>query len=199
MATPLSYSPVYDWVNHTDPANIPPSVRIIAAEDILRWENAHVAEVQRINEHDSLITNLTDAISTQAATIGALTAENTSQATQLQNLTADLGIKAAQITALTRPLVVRASTTAYTMLATNRIHIHNAGSATYTLPDATVNSGKDFVVHNKGAGTLSIAASSGNQIFMSGVSGVGIVVGSNETIWMVSDGSQWIVFGHSAL
>lgn len=50
MTAPISFNAYTGWVNVTDPANVPADVRIISAEDLLRYENFNTAAKTAINE-----------------------------------------------------------------------------------------------------------------------------------------------------
>jgi len=50
MTDPISFDPFLGWVDTTDPDNLPEDVRIIGADDLLRYENFGVAATTAINE-----------------------------------------------------------------------------------------------------------------------------------------------------
>ena len=100
--------------------------------------------------------------------------------------------RGAQIAALTRGTVIRASTSAYTVSVANRIHIHTAGSAAWTLPAISGNVGQDILIHNKGAGTLTVSSAAANGIYTSGSAGTSITLSSNQSTWLVNDGAHWV-------
>lgn len=49
MTDPISFDPFLGWVDTTDPDNLPEDVRIIGANDLLRYENFGVAATAKIN------------------------------------------------------------------------------------------------------------------------------------------------------
>lgn len=193
MATPLSFTPVLDWVDYTDPTNIPTSIRVITAADLLRYENSHVALTQRVNEHDSLIGNAAGAITTLQNRATEIEALNGTQGTTIASLNGAIANLTSQLNALTRPVLIRSVTTAYTVLPANRIHIHTGGSATYTLPAPGTNVGIEFIFHNKGTGTLTLSSNAGSQIYWGTAAFATYNIPGSNTAYVVSDGTHWVV------
>jgi hypothetical protein len=75
------------------------------------------------------------------------------------------------------------------------------GSATFTLPAAASNGGKEIIIKNKSAYTLTIQRSGSETIFQENSTGniaaTSITLGiesSNNWVKLVSDGTQWVVF-----
>jgi hypothetical protein len=193
MATPLTFAYVSDWVDYTDPLNIPAQIRVIKAADLLRYENALKDLVQRVNEHDSLVTNNGTAITQLQDRTTSVETVNTAQGTNIAQLTALVNQLQASLNAQTRTTLVRSLTTPYTMVTTNRIHIHTGAAATYTLPAPGTSTDKDFVVHNRGTGNLTLQSAAGNQIYAAGAATATTVLGTSTTNYLVSDGTYWVV------
>lgn len=192
MATPLSFTRVTEWVDYTDPTNVPPSVRVISASDLLRYENGINAVTIRSNEHDSAIEALQSQLTTLSNSLTSLSSKVTTQSTTITSQSQTIASQQTQINNLSRPIVVRSSVTAYTVLVANRIHVHTGGSATYTLPTASAsNLGVDFIFHNKGTATLSVT--SATQLWANGGAFATKSVLANETFHVVSDGTNWVV------
>ena len=192
MSALLTFNPVTEWVDYTDPANVPPSVRVISAADLLRYENALTALVQRSNEHETTLAGVGTDIDSLDGRATAVETAVTTNATTLSTLTGTVNGLSQQIAALTKTTVVRSLTTAYTVSTSNRIHIHTGAAATYTLPTATGNTGIEFVFHNRGTGTLTISSSSTQLWANGGAFGTKPIL-ANETVWMVSDGTNWVI------
>lgn len=193
MATPLTFTYVSDWVDYTDPTNVPAQIRVIKAADLLRYENALKDLVQRVNEHDTLVTNNDGAITQLQTRASEIETVNASQSTNITQLTALVNQLQASVNAQTRTTLVRSLTTPYTMVTTNRIHIHTGGAATYTLPAPGASANMDFVVHNRGTGNLTLQSASGSQIYAAGAATATTVLGASTTNYLVSDGTNWIV------
>lgn len=191
MATPLSFTAVTEWVDYTDPTNVPPSIRVISAADLLRYENGIKAVVQRSNEHDTTLESMASTISGLNSALSTLQSTVNTQASTISTLSASLASQTTQINNLARPILVRSAVTAYTVVPANRIHVHTGGSATYTLPTAVGNSGVDFIFHNKGTGTLTIASST--QLWANGGAFANKPVLANESVHVVSDNANWVV------
>jgi hypothetical protein len=75
------------------------------------------------------------------------------------------------------------------------------GTATFTLPTATGNGGKEIIIKNKSAFVLTIQRSGSETIFQENSTGnsaaSSITLGvesSNNWVKLVSDGTQWVVF-----
>lgn len=193
MATPLTFAYVSDWVDYTDPTNVPAQIRVITAADLLRYENALKDLVQRVNEHDTLVTNDGGAITQLQTRASEIETVNAAQGTTISQLTALVNQLQASVNALNRTTLVRSLTTAYTMLTTNRIHIHTGGAATYTLPAPGSSTNMDFVVHNLGTGNLTLQSASGSQIYAAGAASATVVLGASDTRVLASDGTYWVV------
>lgn len=193
MSTPISFNAVTDWVDYTDPTNVPTEVRILSASDLLRYENFGSQAAQRINEHDTAIGTLQSNQTQNVERLDAIETLNTTQGNAIDALQQADTARQTQITNLTRTTLVRASTSAYTILPANRIHIHTAGSATYTLPSPSTNTGVDFIVFNKGAGTLTLQSASGSQIFNANAAVATLALTNSQSAMLVSDGTHWIV------
>jgi len=95
-------------------------------------------------------------------------------------------------------------TGAYTILLTDKYVFYSnsaTAAATFTLPAATGNGGKEIIIKNKSAYTLTIQRSGSETIFQESSSGnnaaTSIALGiesANNWVKLVSDGTQWNVF-----
>lgn len=194
MATPISFTPVLEWVDYTDPTNVPQQVRVISAADLLRYENSHKALTDRVNEHDSLIINAGTAINGVADRVTQVEVVNTGQGDTIAQMAATIANLTSQLNALNRTTVVRSVTTAYNVLATNRYHIHTGGAATYTLPPPGTNAGLDFWFHNKGTATLTIGTTGNAQVIQyNNATSINYNMGAGTSLLLVSDGTHWVV------
>jgi hypothetical protein len=97
---------------------------------------------------------------------------------------------------------VDSKTTAYTVVTGDRGNLINAnptgGSFAITLPSA-VTVGDDFLVgfrHNGTANAVTIVATGSQVIRFQGNRAAFSLVGQGETLWLVSDGSDWIACGY---
>jgi hypothetical protein len=97
---------------------------------------------------------------------------------------------------------VDSKTTAYTVVSGDRGNLINAnptgGSFAITLPSA-VTVGDDFLVgfrHNGTANAVTIVATGSQVIRFQGNRAAFSLVGQGETLWLVSDGSDWIACGY---
>jgi hypothetical protein len=192
--TPISFTPVNEWVDYTDPTNVPPTVRVISASDLLRYENGINAVVQRSNEHSTTLDSMASSITSLQSALSSLQSTVTTQATTITSQGTTIANQTTEINNLKRPIMIRSTTTAYTMVVANRIHVHTGGAATYTLPTAVGNSGIDFIIHNRGTGTLTVNSASGTtQFWANGGAFATKPVLTNETIHIVSDNANWVV------
>lgn len=191
MATPLSFTPVTEWVDYTDPTNVPPSVRVISAADLLRYENGIKQLVDRSNTHDSTLDSMQTTITGLSQQLSELNSKLSTQATTITTMNQTIGTQQTQINNLQRPIMVRSLVSAYTVSVANRIHVHTGGAATYTMPTAVGNIGVDFIFHNRGTGTLTISSST--QFWANGGAFATKSVLTNETFHVVSDGTNWVV------
>ena len=86
---------------------------------------------------------------------------------------------------------ISVKTANYTLISTDHIIVGNSASAfTLTLPAASSNSSREFIIKNKGTATVTIDAT-----------GLGLVDGQNTTtvtqysaITLISDGTTWNIF-----
>ena len=95
-------------------------------------------------------------------------------------------------------------TGAYTILLTDKYVFYGStasAAATFTLPAATGNDGKEIIIKNKSAFTLTIQKSGSETIFQENSTGNNaansITLGiesSNNWVKLVSDGTQWVAF-----
>jgi hypothetical protein len=95
-------------------------------------------------------------------------------------------------------------TGAYTILLTDKYVFYSSAAtavATFTLPAATGNGGKEIIIKNKSAYTLTIQRSGSETIFQESSTGnnaaTSITLGiesANNWVKVVSDGTQWNVF-----
>lgn len=194
MATPISFNAVYDWVDHTDPTNIPPAVRVLTASDLIRYETGIKQTVDRVNEHDSLIATLNTALTTLTNRTTGTETTNAAQATTLANLQGSFNTLQAQYNTMDRPTVVRTLATAYTVNSGNRIHVHTVGAASWTLPAPSGSAiGRDVIIHNRGTGVLTLWSATGSQIFRNGAAAANIAIAISETHHLVCDGTYWVV------
>lgn len=110
MTTPITFSSYLGWVNVADPANIPPDVRIISAEDLLRYEQFGDAARAAVNElitttedHESRIDAVESLNTTQGQTLTSqgqtITTQGQTIASHTQSI-ADLNGTVGTLTAL---------------------------------------------------------------------------------------------------
>jgi hypothetical protein len=95
-------------------------------------------------------------------------------------------------------------TGAYTILLSDKYVFYSSaatGIATFTLPAATSNEGKEIIIKNKSAYTLTVQRAGSETIFQENSTGnsaaTSITLGidaSNNWVKLVSDGTQWVVF-----
>jgi hypothetical protein len=95
-------------------------------------------------------------------------------------------------------------TGAYTILLTDKYVFYGSGAtaaATFTLPAATGNDGKEIIIKNKSAYTLTIQRTGSETIFQESSTGnnaaSSITLGiesANNWVKLVSDGTQWVAF-----
>ncbi len=95
-------------------------------------------------------------------------------------------------------------TGAYTILLTDKYVFYGStasAAATFTLPAATGNDGKEIIIKNKSAFTLTIQRSGSETIFQETSTGnnaaTSITLGiesANNWVKLVSDGTQWVAF-----
>jgi hypothetical protein len=95
-------------------------------------------------------------------------------------------------------------TGAYTILLTDKYVFYGStasAAATFTLPAATGNDGKEIIIKNKSAFILTIQRSGSETIFQENSTGnnaaTSITLGiesSNNWVKLVSDGTQWVAF-----
>lgn len=109
MTTKISFSSYLGWVNVADPANIPADVRIISADDLLRYEKFGDAAKQAINElidttadHETRISQNKTAVDNHTQTLTnqgqTLTSHGQTLADHTQSLT-DLNTKVGPLVA----------------------------------------------------------------------------------------------------
>jgi len=110
--------------------------------------------------------------------------------------------EAAEVTTGLPEIPVDSKTTAYTVVVGDRGNLINAnptgGSFAITLPSA-VTVGDDFLVgfrHNGTANSVTIVATGSQVIRAHGNRTAFALVGQGETLWVVSDGSDWIGCGY---
>ena len=188
MAAPLVFNPYTGWVDIPDAQNIPNGARLIAAADLLRYENFLTAVRDRINAHELSIVDLTPAVATLISDLNAAEAVNTTQAGLISTLQADLDTAEANIAALTRGTVV--ASTNQTLAKANRFYTHTGGAVTYTLPPLAANVGVDFMIKNRGTGTVTVRGTETNKMYGTAVSDTfGVLAGSG--LIFHNDGTYW--------
>jgi hypothetical protein len=97
---------------------------------------------------------------------------------------------------------VQTKTAAYTILLSDKyVFFGSAASAvaTFTLPAATNNAGKEIIIKNKSGYTLTVQRTGSETIFQdnANAASTSITLGieaSNNWVKLVSDGTQWVVF-----
>ena len=98
---------------------------------------------------------------------------------------------------------VQTKTAAYTILLSDKYVFFGSTAsavATFTLPAATGNAGKEIIIKNKSAYTLTVQrAGSSETIFQDNANAIAtsITLGieaSNNWVKLISDGTQWVVF-----
>lgn len=187
MATPLTFTAYTGWVDATDPNNIPAGTRLIAASDLLRYENLGTAVVARVNSHDTSITTNATNISNLSTTVG----NNSSAISTLNNTvaghTTSIGTNTADITNLKKYRALVTKTASYTAVLADWVILANGASITVTLPSAvTATAGKIFTVKNLNATSLTIASAAGT---IDGAATKALAQWvSND---FVSDGANW--------
>ena len=91
-------------------------------------------------------------------------------------------------------------TGAYTITLSDRyVFFTGTAAATFTLPAATSNAGKEIIIKNKTSYTLTVQRSGSETIFQdsANTAATSITLGSeasNNWVKLVSDGTQWVVF-----
>lgn len=183
MAVPISFSAVTDWVDATDPNNIPADVRIIGASDLLRYENFGTQAAARINSIESTVESHATTLTDHATTL-------TDHGTDIGNLESWKTNVDTDITALKKKLLpVVTKTTNYTTTAADDVIIGNGTSLTITLLSAaTAGNGKVFRVKNKAATALTVASAGGT---IDGVATKSLAQWAS--LAAVSDGTNWFV------
>jgi hypothetical protein len=97
---------------------------------------------------------------------------------------------------------VQTKTAAYTILLSDKyVFFGSAASAaaTFTLPAAASNAGKEIIIKNKSGFTLTVQRTGTETIFQDNASAAAtsITLGieaSNNWVKLISDGTQWVVF-----
>lgn len=182
MATPITFSPVLNWVDATDPNNIPNDVRILTAADLLRYENFGKDASARINSIESTVEGHTTAISD-------LNQDHTDQGTAISNLQSWKTGVDTDITNLKKQRALSTKTTSYTTAVADSVIIGNGSNITVTLMSAvTATSGRVFTVKNKHSTNLTVASAAGT------------IDGATTKVlpqWgfatFVSDGTNWFI------
>jgi hypothetical protein len=181
MATPITFSPYLNWVDATDPNNIPAGIRIISASDLLRYENFAVAARDRINSiestvetHTGTIADHDDEIASNTTDIGTLNTWKTSATTDIANLK--------------KQRALATKTANYTTTAADSVIIGNgAGTITITLLSAvTATAGRVFTIKNRATAALTVASAAGT---IDGAATKSLAQWASLSV--VSDGANW--------
>lgn len=190
MATPISFTPVLDWVDASDPNNLPVDIRILKAADLLRYEAFGRDATARINTHDTQISNNTTAISDLNTALGTTDQNVSDLESTVSGHTTTISTLGTDVTNLKKLRAVTTKTASYTVAATDSVIITNSASAlTVTLPSAaTMTAGKVFTVKNAGAGVATIASAAGK---IDGATTKTLAQWAGATV--ISNGTDWFV------
>lgn len=189
MATPISFTAYVGWVDATDPNNIPAEVKLISAEDLLRYENFGLQAAAKINSIESTVEGHTETIGTQGTTLAGHTTTINGHTTTLGTLNTSMGTAQTDITNLKKLLVPTVTKTAnYTTVAADQIIIGNGATAmTVTLMSAvTAGNGKMMRIKNRAASVLTVASAGGT---IDGTASKTLAQWASLTV--VSDGTNW--------
>lgn len=180
MATPITFSPIIDWVDATDPNNIPNDVRIITASDLLRYELFGRDGAAAINDHEG-------SISRHTSEIADIQTKDTEQDTALGDLATWRTDATTDLTNLKKLRALATKTTSYTVTAADSVIIGNGTSITVTLMSAaTATPGRVFTVKNKAATALTVASAGGS---IDGATSAPLA--QWEAGSYISDGTNW--------
>lgn len=190
MATPISFTPVLDWTDASDPNNLPADVRIIKAEDLLRYEAFGRDAAARINSHDTQIGNNATAITDLNTALGNADAAVDALESTVDGHTASIGTINTDITNLKKLRAITTKAANYTATASDSVILANLATAiTITLPSAaTMTAGRVFTVKNIGAGVATIASASGK---IDGATTKTLAQWASATV--ISNGTDWFV------
>lgn len=189
MAEPLVFNPYTGWVDVPDPTSITSGTRLIAASDLLRYENFLTAVRDRINAHELTDLDLIPKVAALITELDAAEAVNASQATLIANLRTDLTAAEASLASLNRGVSV--NSTSVTMSTANYAYIHTGAAATLTLPPIAGNTGVEFLVKNRGTASLTINAEA-NKMWGTSLA-TGIIIGIGTMARFYNDGTFWNV------
>lgn len=108
MTDKISFSSHLDWVNVADPANVPPDVRVITADDLLRYERFGDAATTAVNslidgaaDHETRIAQNKTALDNNTQTLTSHTQALTTQGKSISDNAAAIGTLSTALAPLT--------------------------------------------------------------------------------------------------